>query len=265
MAFSFWPELAVECSMLGRVFLSPSITDERKVNATLAWAKANPYVLKYLPGAKRLVGFADSAGPTPQGTQGGRLFALTNEDGFQVCAWICWESRKVKRVCSSSNTGELLSRTEAFDTSMWLQQLWFELTGNKVPVELVIDSNGTSQNAATTLLPAERRSRTDMSKHRQGLRRGEYIWTWVPGRANLSDPMTKEILGKGGSPLTPCERLKKPCSTHLEQITQISRELSVSRKLKRTCRSIRLNTLSMALSTTTSLLTSLKTLVDGFN
>jgi hypothetical protein len=46
-------------------FLSRSITDERKVKASLAWAKANPYILKYLPGAKRLVGFADSAGPSP--------------------------------------------------------------------------------------------------------------------------------------------------------------------------------------------------------
>jgi hypothetical protein len=34
---------------------------------------------------------------------------------------------------------------EAFDTSMWSQQLWFKLTGSKVPVDLVIDSNGTSQ------------------------------------------------------------------------------------------------------------------------
>jgi hypothetical protein len=109
-----------------------------KGDATFAWAKANPYVLKYLPGAKHLVGFADTAGPSPQGTQGGRLFALMDEDGFQVCAWIYWESRKVKRVCSSSNTGELLSFTEALDTSMWLQQLWFELTGNKFPIELVI-------------------------------------------------------------------------------------------------------------------------------
>jgi hypothetical protein len=83
MAFSFRPELAVECSMLGRVVLSPSITDARKVNATLAWAKANRYVLKYLPGAKRLAGFADSAGPCPQDTQGGRLFALTDEEGFK--------------------------------------------------------------------------------------------------------------------------------------------------------------------------------------
>jgi hypothetical protein len=107
--------------------------------------------------SKRLVAFADSEGPSPQGTQGGRLFARTDEDGFQVCAWIYWKSRKVKRVCSSSNTGELLSYTEAFDTSMWLQQLWFELTGNKVPVELVIDSNGTSQNATTTRLPVEKR------------------------------------------------------------------------------------------------------------
>jgi hypothetical protein len=61
MAFSFRPELAVECSMLGRVFLSPFITDASKVNATLAWAKANHYVLKYFPGAQRLLGIADSA------------------------------------------------------------------------------------------------------------------------------------------------------------------------------------------------------------
>jgi hypothetical protein len=92
---------------------------------------------------------------------------------------------------------------------MCLQKLWFELTGNKVPVELKIDSNGTSQNATTTRFPVQKRSRTDMSKLRQGLRRGEYILTWVPGRANLSDPTIKEILGKGGSPLSPCERLKR--------------------------------------------------------
>jgi hypothetical protein len=74
---------------------------------------------------------------------------------------------------------------------MWLLQLWFELTGNKAPAELVLDSNGTAQNATTTRLPAKNRSRTDMSKLRQGLWR---ILTWVPGRANLSDPITKEIL-----------------------------------------------------------------------
>jgi hypothetical protein len=68
--------------------LSPSITDAIEVNATLSWAKANTYVLKDLPVAKRLVGFAHSSGPSPQGTQGGRLFALTDEGGFQVCAWI---------------------------------------------------------------------------------------------------------------------------------------------------------------------------------
>jgi hypothetical protein len=93
---------------------------------------------------------------------------------------------------------------------MWLRQLWLELTGHKVPIELVIDSNDTSQNATTTLLPSEKRSRTDMSKLSQGLRRGEYILTWVPGKEFFSNPMTMEILWKGGSPLSPCVRLKRP-------------------------------------------------------
>jgi hypothetical protein len=80
------------------------------------------------------------------------------------------ESRKVKIACSSSNTGELLSYTEALlDTSMWLQQFWFGLTESRVPVEIVIAGNCTSQNATTTRLTAEKRSRTDMSKLRQGI------------------------------------------------------------------------------------------------
>jgi hypothetical protein len=41
------------------------------------------------------------------------------------------------------------------------------------------------------------------SKLRQGFRRGEYVLPWVPGRANLSDPMTLAILGKGGSVRAP--------------------------------------------------------------
>jgi hypothetical protein len=44
LAISFRPELAVERPMLVHVFVSPTITDARKVNATLAWAKASPYV-----------------------------------------------------------------------------------------------------------------------------------------------------------------------------------------------------------------------------
>jgi hypothetical protein len=60
--------MPVKCPILGRNSLHPSNTDARKVNATLAWAKANPYVLKYLSGAKVLVDFANSAGPSSHGT-----------------------------------------------------------------------------------------------------------------------------------------------------------------------------------------------------
>lgn len=126
------------------------------------------------------------------GTQGGRLFALIDEDGYQVCGWIYWEARKLKRVCASSNTGKLLSCIEKHDTSLWLQQLWYELTGNRITIELVIDSNGTSDNVTTTKLPTEKRSRTDMARLRHGLQRAEHVLSWVPGRAKLSDPMTKK-------------------------------------------------------------------------
>lgn len=113
-------------------------------------------------------------------------------------------------MCGSTNTGELLSYVESHDTALSSQQLWYELTGFRIPIELVIDSNGTSDNVTSTRLPTEKRSRSDMARLRQGLHRAEYVVSWVSGRANLSDIITKEILGKGRSPKFLRHRLKQP-------------------------------------------------------
>lgn len=58
----FRTDLSIECSTLSQRFLNPTIGDAKKVNATLAWAKANSFTLRYRPGAKPLLGFSDSPG-----------------------------------------------------------------------------------------------------------------------------------------------------------------------------------------------------------
>jgi hypothetical protein len=73
------------------------------------------------------------------------VFALTDADGHRVASWIYWESRKIKRVCRSTATGEVLSLGEAYDTAMWLQQLWTELSGARLPVCIVVDSMGVAK------------------------------------------------------------------------------------------------------------------------
>lgn len=209
MASAFRPDLALETSLLGRVFQKPKVRDARKANAILSWAKENPYALRFRKGATCLTAFSDSAGPHEEATQGGRIFALTNDDGHYVAAWIYWESRKVKRVCRSTATGEILSLQDCFDTSMWLQQIWLELTGQKLRVRLIVDSRGALNNVTTTTLPTEKRLRIDLGDLRKGLRKGKFEITWVPSRANLSDPLTKESECESDR-LRPCERMKRP-------------------------------------------------------
>jgi hypothetical protein len=139
MASSFRPDLSLEASLLSRSFDQPTLTDARKANATLHWAKNNRYPSVFRRGVACLTVFADAAGPNESGTQGGRVYALTDAEGHGVAGWIFWESRKVKRVCRSTATAEILSLGDGYDGAMWLRQVWLELSGQLVDVRLVVD------------------------------------------------------------------------------------------------------------------------------
>jgi hypothetical protein len=92
---------------------------------------------------------------------------------------------------------------------MWLSQIWSELTGRKLKVRLVVDSMGSMKNVLTTKLPVEKRLRNDLACIRQGLRNGDFEISWVPSRANLSNPLTKESESDTAR-LKPCTHLKRP-------------------------------------------------------
>lgn len=64
------------------------------------------------------------------------------------------------------------------------------------------------KNSITTKLPSERRNLIDMALLRQAMRRGEFILTWVPSRANISELLTKER-AKGAPKIAPDFKLKK--------------------------------------------------------
>jgi hypothetical protein len=236
MSMAFRPDLALETSLLGRVFSAPSVLHARKANSILNWAKANKFDMRFRKGATCLTAYSDSAGPHENATQGGRIFALTDDESHRVSAWIFWESRKVKRVCRSTATGEILSLGESFDTAIWLRAVWQELTGLDLKIRLIVDSMGTLKNVITTKLPTEKRLRIDLGAVRQGLRRGQFDITWVPSRANLSDPLTKESEHENAR-LRPCDRMKRPLldalrnnCTNLRGITSVTKtQADVSR------------------------------------
>jgi hypothetical protein len=103
----------------------------------------------------------------------------------------------------------VLSLGEAYDTGIWLKQLWLELSGQEVSFRIVVDSMGVAKNIVTTKLHTEKRMRIDLAVVRQGLRRGDFVLTWVPSRANLADALTKEA--ENNLPrLRPCIHMNKP-------------------------------------------------------
>ena len=208
MASAFRCDLSVETSMLGRSFFAPTVNCAKKANAVVEYAKENRYVLSFRPGVEKLLVFADAAGPNAEGTQGGRIYCFADLDSEKIAGFAHWESRKNSRVCRSTSTAEILTVGDAIDSAIWLQQLWFELSGSKIPIEIVTDSHGTLKNSVTTKLPTERRNRIDMALIRQALRRGEIALTWVPSRANIADSLTKESDSR--APVrTPDKKLKK--------------------------------------------------------
>jgi hypothetical protein len=115
----------------------------------------------------------------------------------------------MKRVCRSTATGETLSLCEGHDAAVWLRHIWKELTGERLKLHLITDSMVLLMNVLTIKLPMEKRLRIYHAGLRAGLRNGEFDISWLPSRANLSDPLTKEADGEHPR-LSPCDRMKRP-------------------------------------------------------
>ena len=94
----------------------------------------------------------------------------------------------------------------------------------------MVDSEGLHKNVGSTKLPIQKRLRIDMAALRQGLKRGEFIITWVPSKSNLSDPMTKADQRSIGELRKPSKEMKaallnalRSNCTNLKGIRQVTK------------------------------------------
>jgi hypothetical protein len=168
------PDLAWETSYLSRQFVTPTILDAKRANATLQHAQNNRVILKHRRGVENLTMFHDgSPGNLDDGkSQGDRISCLTNKTGHSVASWIFRESRTIKRVSLSSSASAVRSAVEWYDATMWLLALWKEISGQDLDALLMTDSEILQQKAVSKAFPTEKRLRVDMALLRQGLSRG---------------------------------------------------------------------------------------------
>jgi hypothetical protein len=192
--------------------VTQTILDAKRANAALQYAQKNRVILKYRRGVENLTMFHDgSLGNLDDGkSQGGRIACLTSKTGHSVASWIFWESRAIKRVCSSSSASEVLSAVEGYDATMWLLALWKEISGQFLDALVVTDSDSLQQKAVSIDLPTEKRLRIDMALLRQGFRREEYGLVWAGSSSSLANPLTKGPRG-----VSPTMSVKLPLLRYL--------------------------------------------------
>lgn len=156
MSNDFCLELASECPLLGRCSFAPAIGRARIAIKLLTWANVTPYALMLRKGySNTLTVFCDSAGRAEQLVRpgrGGRLIALTDADSHFMCGVVFWESKKVKRVCKATITGETLLAGEghelhalplptafhSLEAGTWISAIWRDITGKTLRMRMVV-------------------------------------------------------------------------------------------------------------------------------
>jgi hypothetical protein len=105
-----------------------------------------------------------------------------------------WSTARIKRVVSSTFSGELLQQATAFDRARWTALLIKEMTGADVPLHMRTDCKSLIQNLDSLRLQAkEKRLTTEMWALREAFDLDEIAtYEHVPTTYMIADGMTKE-------------------------------------------------------------------------
>jgi hypothetical protein len=133
------------------------------------------------------------------GSRGGMLLMVGSvkegQHGQEVQGSLLgWSTARIKRVVSSTFSGELLQQAAAFDRARWTALLIQEMTGRDVPLHMRTDCKSLIQNLDSLRLQAkEKRLTTEMWALREAFDMDEIAtYEHVPTSFMIADGMTKE-------------------------------------------------------------------------
>ena len=125
---------------------------------------------------------------------GGQVVLIVNKKRDLKCV-VCWRSRKLRRVVSSSTAAEALAANDVLDEVIYIKEILKELVGNdaaNIPIEIFTDSRNLHKSVLSTTLADNARLRTDLAKLKQSLKDGETTnFILVKGDAMIADCLTK--------------------------------------------------------------------------
>ncbi len=153
VACSTRPDISVDVSMSAAKLSNPTKGDLRKINKTIRYLKGTAHktiTYKKMGNSNlRMIAFGDSAfqNLTNAGTQGGIIVGLSPDDGIDSgtvpFAMVGYKSNKIRRVVTSTFSGELINQTATFDLGAHVRDMYDELKNGKQtkrsPLDLMTD------------------------------------------------------------------------------------------------------------------------------
>ena len=123
------------------------------------------------------------------GSTAGRVVFLSgNNKSFAIF----WASNRIRRVCHSSQSAEIMALNTGLGEAAYIQAMIKEITGQHVEMEAVIDNANAHSALTSNVAPTDKKVRLEAASVRDALREGELKRIkLVRGANQLADPLTK--------------------------------------------------------------------------
>ena len=189
------PDLSFDVCQLSTKLNQATVHDVIFANKTLKKANSQSLLLKFnrLCYPVNLVAFCDASyANLPDGSSQGGSIIFLSDDQKRISP-ICWWSKKLRRVCKSTEAAETMAMLDAIDACIWLSSMLKEINGEKFgEISINTDNKSLYENVHSTTAVAEKRLRVEIAAIRESIRRDEVKVKWVPHEKQLADCLTKQ-------------------------------------------------------------------------
>ena len=187
---TFETGILLETTMSLRIFLSTAvllldfITRETFILLTLDASDHCPWVVKVLPDAT-YASLCDGS------SQGAFIVLVLGADG--LIAPILWQSKKLERVTKSPLASEASAVGEAADAALFVSSMLCDILkeSDMRTVHCYTDNKSLVDTIKSTKMHNDRKLRVDLSRLREMIGRKEMTLSWVDGKHQLADCLTK--------------------------------------------------------------------------
>ena len=191
------PDLSFETCMMGNAGRNPTVSAVHDANKALVKMKSKKVEVKFPPLGRpeglRVVAYSDATyNSLPDGSSQGGILVFLLGDNNRVVP-ISWQSKKLTRVTKSPLASETLALNEAADSGFLIASMVQEMFGlSSLPmVDCFTDNGSLTETLQTSKIVSDKRLRVDIARLREMVAEGEINVSWVEGREQLADALTK--------------------------------------------------------------------------